>query len=457
MFRKPFVMMIGVALLSPGTFAQTGVPVLNPVVIRGSVYDDTYPAKLLIANVRVRLWKQLAILPPQTGSAKALAADQTLLDSAVTDATGWFAFKPVLVGTYQVSFDKPSYASRQISLTVYADTTLMVPLLAASAKARVAGTVRAACSGLLGMPCILQPIPGCAVTVSLATVVPIAPVPLNTAVLSTIDSVAYFAITDSMGNYAIDSIPIDVNGEGISVSVSVAGYATQTIDTTIQNNLTTTVNFSLAKSASGPRDTVYVTPVRPTTSDSLHFTLYNANHCCATIYRGNSVSVSDTIIYLSYTYDDTLCPYTDCFAAGSETGFSSKPLTAGTYAIYKVESMYCPPGRACPLYLLAPERVGSVIVGPAASVRPYPYSATPTTAIDIAGQGVLVTLAAPGHATLRVYDVSGRLLAELHNGWMSAGAHRFAIGSLRPAAGMFIVSLAVDGKTSLVKTAALAR
>ncbi len=79
------------------------------------------------------------------------------------------------------------------------------------------------------------------------------------------------------------------------------------------------------------------------------------------------------------------------------------------------------------------------------------------TALDIAGPGIFVTLAAPGRATLRMYDVSGRLLAELHNGWMAAGVHRFAIGSSRPAAGMFIIKLEVDGKMSLVKTAALSR
>jgi len=445
--KKFVLMLIAAAVLLPGLAAQTIVPV-KQVVISGMVIDQTYPMNRPIGNVRVRLWEQAVILnSPSTGSSIPVPG-QVLLDSTTTAATGTFALKPVSAGTYQVSFDNPSYVSRQISVYTQTDTTLTVFMLAAGAKARVAGTVWAACSsGYLGVPCILRPIPGCTVTVSTSNALSTSPVFLNPVI----------AITDSQGNYAIDSIPIDVNGEGISVSATAAGYTAQTIDTTIRDNVTTTVNFSLAKSAAGPRDTVYVNPLHPTTSDSLHFTLYNASHCCATIYRGNSVSVSDTVIYLSYTYDDTLCPYTDCFAAGSETSFSSKPLTAGTYAIYKVESMYCPPGRACPLYLLAPERVGTVTVGPAASARPFPYGAAPATSLDLAGQGVSVTLAAPGRATLRVYDVSGRLLAELHNGWMSAGAHRFAIGSLRPAAGMFIVSLAVDGKTSLVKTAALAR
>jgi hypothetical protein len=448
MIRKSFVVIIAVALMSPAAFAQTLPPVAKQVVIRGSVYDDTYPAKLLIANVRVRLWIwdviETFIMTPNP------VVQVVLLDSTTTGALGTFAFKPVTAGpysggTYHISFDNPSYVSRQISVYAQADTSLTVLLLAAGAKARVAGTVWTACSsGYLGVPCILRPIPGCTVTVSTSNALSTSPVFLNPVI----------AITDSQGNYAIDSIPLEVNGERVSVSVAAAGYTSQTVDTTIRNNITTTVNFSLAKAA---RDTVYVTPQHPTTSDSLHFTLYNANHCCATIYRGNSVSASDTIIYLSYSYDDTLCPYVDCFAAGSETSFSSKPLAVGTYAIYKVESYYCPPGRACPLFLLAPERVGSVTVSPAASVRSAFRGTAPATALDIAGQGVLVTLAAPGRAILRVYDVSGRLVTELYNGRMAAGVHRFAIGSLRPAAGTFIVKLEVDGKMSLVKTAALAR
>ena len=449
MIRKSFLIIIAVTLMSSAAFAQTQ----PQVVISGTVIDDTYPMKRPIANVMVRLWELYAI---NTLLINPNPIQMVLLDSTTTGALGTFAFKPVTASTYSpgmysVSFDNPSYVSRQIRVFTQADTSLTVFMLAAGAKARVAGTVWAWCSGLLGMPCILQPIPGCTVTVSTS----------NAGWTDRITINPVIAITDSQGNYVIDSIPVVVNGERISVSAGAAGYTAQTLDTTIRDNVTTTVNFSLAKAAIGPSDTVYVTPQHPTASDSLHFTLYNAYNCCATIYRANSVSVSDTIIYLSYTYDDTLCPYISlngsCFAAGSETNFSSKPLTAGTYAIYKVESYYCPPGRACPLFLLAPEHVGSVTVGPAASVRPTrgDRALLRGNCLIVAGTSVSATIARSARGTLRAYDVRGALIGEVFNGWMPAGTRHFNMGAVftkATARGMVLLVLRVDGVVTADKT-----
>ena len=457
MMKKYGLMVIAAAVFFPGLFAQTIVPV-KQVIISGMVIDQTYPMTRPIGNVRVRLWEQVAILNSQSAGAIAPVPGQILLDSTTTAVTGTFAFKSVSAGTYQVSFDNPSYVSRQISVYAPADTTLTVFLLAAGARARVAGTVWTACWGSLGMPCFVKPIPGCTVVVSkTATILPIVPVALNAAIIYPIISVGYTAVTDSQGRYAIDSIPLEVNGEGISVSAGAAGYVTQTIDSVIRNTATTTVNFSLAKAAAGPRDTVYVNPLYPTTSDSLHFTLYNAYHCCATIYRGNSVSVSDTIIYLSYTYDDTLCPYIDCFAAGSETNFSSKPLTAGTYGIYKVESYYCPPGRACPLFLLMPTRVGTVTVSPAASVRPTKgdRALLRGNCLTVAGTSVSATIARSARVTLRAYDVRGALIGEAFNGRLPAGTRHFNMGAVftkATARGTMLLVLTVDGVATADKT-----
>src|SRR5271157_526271 len=227
MMKKFVLMLIAAAVLLPGLAAQTIVPV-KQVVISGMVIDQTYPMNRPIGNVRVRLWEQAVILnSPSTGSSIPVPG-QVLLDSTTTAATGTFALKPVSAGTYQVSFDNPSYVSRQISVYTQTDTTLTVFMLAAGAKARVAGTVWAACSsGYLGVPCILRPIPGCTVSVSTSNALSTSPVFLNPVI----------AITDSQGNYAIDSIPIDVNGEGISVSATAAGYTAQTIDTTIRDNV----------------------------------------------------------------------------------------------------------------------------------------------------------------------------------------------------------------------------
>ncbi|HUI91817.1 MAG TPA: carboxypeptidase-like regulatory domain-containing protein [Chitinivibrionales bacterium] len=458
MIRKAFLSVVAALLTLHAVFAQT-LPPVKLAVISGTVMDDPYPMKrasMPIPGVRVRLWQQLAIVNPLSGAIISNPG-QVLIDSTTTAASGTFALTPIAPGSYQVSFDNPAYVSRQIPVYAQSDTSLTVLLVAAGAHGRVAGTVWAACSGFLGMPCVLQPIARCTVTVSTSTLVPIVPVGLNQAISYPIIPVAYTAITDSLGRYAVDSIPLDVNGERVSVSTAVGGYVAQTIDTAVSNGVTTTVDFSLAKTTAGPRDTVYVTPQNPTAADSLHFTLYNANHCCGTIYRGNAVSVADTIIYLSYTYDDSLCPYIACFAAGSTTGFSSEPLAPGRYAIYKVESLYCPPGRMCPLFLLAPERVGSVTVSSAASVSRAPATFAAEKILGISGNSALVNLASGGRAVLRVFDVGGKLLAELHNGPLTAGLHRFAIGRTATASRMIMVSLTVNGKRYVVKTAAMVR
>ena len=466
MIKKLLPMIITGALLSHATFAQAVIPVPKQIVISGTVTDDPFPSKRVpfpIKDVKVRLWQQLAILNSPSANASIPVPGQVLLDSATTSSTGAFAFKPVSSpGAYQVSFDNPLYVSREISVSVISDTSFTVLLLAAGAHARVAGTVWAACTGYLGMPCILQPIPGCTVMVSKTSIVPIGVVPLNTSIAYPIIAVAYTAVTDSLGRYAIDSIPLEVNGEAISVSARAAGYTAQTVDTTIRNNMPTTVNFSLAKAAAGPRDTVYVTPHHPTTSDSLYFILYNAYRCCGTIYRGNSVSVSDTTIYLSYTYDDTLCPYVNCFAAGSETNFSSKPIPAGRYAIYKVESLYCPPGRACPLFLLMPERVGTVTVSPAASVLPTRggRALVRGNCLTVAGTSVWATIARSAKVTLRAYDVRGALMGEAFNGWMPTGTHHVNIGAVftkATAQGTVLLVLTVDGVATANKTIIISR
>ena len=458
--KKYGLMVIAAAVFFPGLFAQALPPVMKQVVISGTVTDDPFPAKRMpfpIKDVRVRLWQQLAILNSPSASSSIPVPGQILRDSATTSSTGSFVFKPISPGTYQVSFDNPLYVSREISVSAVSDTSFTVLLLAAGAHARVAGTVWAACSGFLGMPCILKPIPGCTVTVA-----PTGPVAFNAYITYPIIPVTYTAVTDSQGRYAVDSVPIEVNGEAISVSARAAGYTAQTVDTTIRNNMPTTVNFSLAKAAAGPRDTVYVTPHHPTTSDSLYFILYNAYRCCGTIYRGNSVSVSDTTIYLSYTYDDTLCPYVNCFAAGSETNFSSKPIPAGRYAIYKVESLYCPPGRACPLFLLMPERVGTVTVSPAASVLPTRggRALVRGNCLTVAGTSVWATIARSAKVTLRAYDVRGALMGEAFNGWMPTGTHHVNIGAVftkATAQGTVLLVLTVDGVATANKTIIISR
>jgi hypothetical protein len=133
-------------------------------------------------------------------------------------------------------------------------------------------------------------------------------------------------------------------------------------------------------------DTVTVTPTNPTFRDSLSFDLYNEARCCVTQYYGDTVLVNDTTIVLSYEYDDTLCPYVQCLLPGSHHEFATGPVAAGTYGIYKMESMYCPPGRICPLGPIVMRRVGEVTVS-----RPNAVSGSPA-AIRATGQACSAAL-----------------------------------------------------------------
>lgn len=459
MIKKSLLMIITVALLSPAVFSQP-VPMPRLVVISGTVTDDPFPTKRVpfpIKDVRVRLWQQLAILNSPSASSSIPVPGQILRDSATTSTTGSFAFKPISPGTYQVSFDNPLYVSREISVSAASDTSFTVLLLAAGAHARVAGTVWAACSGFLGMPCILKPIPGCTVTVA-----PTGPVAFSAFITYPIIPVTCVAVTDSQGRYAIDSIPVSVNGERVSVSAVKTGFGPQTVDTVIWNTMTTTVNFSLFKSGIIPPDTVYVTPQQPTSRDSLTFLLFSTGHCCHTVYYNKTVSVNDTMIFLSYRYDDSLCAFPECFIPFSNTTFSSGPIAAGAYAIYKVESYYCPPGRACPLFLLMPTRVGSVTVSPAASVRPAMggKALVRGNCFTVAGSSVSATIARSAWVTLRAYDVRGALISEAFNGRLPAGTRHFNMGAVftkATARGTMLLVLTVDGIATADKTIIISR
>jgi hypothetical protein len=109
-------------------------------------------------------------------------------------------------------------------------------------------------------------------------------------------------------------------------------------------------------------DSVWTEPAEPTTADSVVFHLFNENLCCCTQYHNVSLSVVDTTIMLGFEADARRCSVCYCIVAGSWVEFTSAPLAAGTYGVYKAQSMYCPPGEDCPAVVIAPERVGELTV-----------------------------------------------------------------------------------------------
>jgi hypothetical protein len=253
---------------------------------------------------------------------------------------------------------------------------------------------------------------------------------------------SYKAVTDASGHYLVDSIPLTQNGERVYVTAAKTGYTSQSVDTTVWNMMTTTVDFTITSASGGSRDTVYVTPAQPTIKDSIDFRLFNINHDCCTVYRGNSVSVADTAIYLSYTYDASMV--CQCLVAGSWTEFTCAPLAAGKYGIYKAESPYCP-GPICPAIKIAPVRVGEVTVVRASNSNPVNRIAMSSSraGIRITDGMISATVSSAGKAMLKVFDVRGALVTTLFDGWMAAGTRSFALD--RKYTGALVIKLSVDG------------
>ena len=91
--------------------------------------------------------------------------------------------------------------------------------------------------------------------------------------------------------------------------------------------------------------------------------------------------------------------------------------------------------------------VAPISVTPSAQVAlrgaiPNPFN--PTTAISYA-------LPQAGHVTLMVYDLSGREVATVVNGWRDAGSHQVTFDGSALASGVYVYRLTANGQTSSAK------
>ncbi len=218
-----------------------------------------------------------------------------------------------------------------------------------------------------------------------------------------------------------------------------------TYNVTDQNTKSQVGSFSVVSALQALTDTVYVTPQKPTVKDSLHFDLFNSSFNCCTQYFNKSVSVSDTVIMLSFEYlDSNKCA---CLVAGSHTAFACGPQKAGTYAIYKEQSVYCPPGQICPLGVIRSMRVGEVVV----------TATTGTAALTGAAMGEMFSLRElsdgvrcdygmrrPGRVTAAVFDVRGARVEQVYDGFLGEGRHGFSWSAKAP--GTYFLSIEINGE-----------
>jgi hypothetical protein len=166
----------------------------------------------------------------------------TVIDSAVTDASGKFSFASVAQGSYDLGFTASGYQSRDVSVSVPPDTVMTVSLLAANAKCSVTGFVTRdmQCGSGLPVPCPIAPVAGCSVSVSLPVLV--MPLAKQGALIA---GPLYTAITSATGGYDIDSIPVRYSGRTVTVTASKSGYSPESSQATLYSNSSVTVNFVL--------------------------------------------------------------------------------------------------------------------------------------------------------------------------------------------------------------------
>ena len=201
-------------------------------------------------------------------------------------------------------------------------------------------------------------------------------------------------------------------------------------------------------------DTAYVSPKKPTTKDSLSFDLFNAGlNCCVNVVNQN-VSVSDTMIVLSFQYNDSFigpCP----FPVRREVSFACGPQKTGNYALYKSQGKYCP---TCSL-TGPPIRVGQVEVSPA-SLTVFSPGAANSDEFSLReiknGISWEYSLRRPGKVTIAIFNARGMRVAQLYKGIMGAGRYGFSWNAATP--GAYFLSLELNGAPvfmrKIIKTSA---
>jgi hypothetical protein len=224
------------------------------------------------------------------------------------------------------------------------------------------------------------------------------------------------------------------------------------IDSTDGNRPLTALSVAVAPLG---RSVTY-TPQAPTARDSLYFHLFSVSlSCCTQIYNQN-VQVFDTAIFLSYAYYNN--PLIDCMCpvAGKTVELKTGPIKAGSYAVYDAPSIYCPPGTACPLLAILPQRVGQITVSPASGILPYVNALGPVPRFTWTARNGSITLryrqALVSDVVAAIYNARGSMLKKMH--MQKANAERYEAvwetggqenASVMP--GTYFVSINADGKT----------
>lgn len=271
--------------------------------ISGTVTDDPRPSRRMpkpLEKVKVYLMRmeQMYTVDDPEASTALYPVPYGTIDSAVTDAEGRYGFSGYGDGQYRLSFVAAGYRGRVVNLALSTDTTIDVQLVPEDAAGAVSGTVstvKCPSNPLMGMPCVLEPLPGCTVTVYPADCGLIAPGPVPLA-KGAADLVplcpGYTAVTDEQGAYMIEDIALSYNEYPVTVTARKAGYVTATTSATLSNTMTTRVDFQLesayVNSASDTVDGVVFTVA----TERRHYRAGELLRVRYTVYNGSMATVT---------------------------------------------------------------------------------------------------------------------------------------------------------------------
>ncbi len=225
-----------------GTFA-----VADPCSVGGTVYNDVGNSRMMAVpqdSVMVRIAPDYSIYVLDASAPIPFPGSQ-YRDSALTDRNGTFMFPRVPPGLYRLSFAKKGFITQAFGLSVTEDTTFLIRLIPEGVRATIHGTVASACSNGPDTVCLQpSPMPGCTVWAMLSCDNVYVPMGVDAPILCE----RWVAVSDSLGRYVFDSLPITRSGEWANVSISVQGFAVQSVDTVVAYGFPTTVDFVMYRS-----------------------------------------------------------------------------------------------------------------------------------------------------------------------------------------------------------------
>ncbi|MCX7726340.1 MAG: hypothetical protein N2053_05780 [Chitinispirillaceae bacterium] len=211
-----------------GSFSVSESLSTGPFTIKGTVYDDPYPAKRMsqpIPKAKIVITAKALPLSDESINVKSK-------DSTYTNEKGEYLFTGLSKGIYEMVCSHPDYRSVSCRISLSSDTIKNFVLVSKDAYASLTGTVTIISS----FKDELAPIPveGCTVVVSKND-------PNSSAFKS--DTNILKTLTDKNGRYLFEKIPITANGEIWFVKAYIKNYS-GIAKVQLYNMRTDTVNFT---------------------------------------------------------------------------------------------------------------------------------------------------------------------------------------------------------------------